>query len=143
MGASNAVVGPGFTLKVSDAGGTVYTAIAEIHDINGPGMKTKMVSVFNQQSPGKAEEQKPSKITVGDITFDISYVPTETTHNAIAGLLSLQQNGLRRNYQITNPHDAVVWSVAAYVSAFAPKWPEEDKLIAAVTLSVDGPATIA
>jgi hypothetical protein len=143
MGISNARVGPGFQLKVSDATLSVFTAVAEVHNIKGPKITTKMISVFNQTSPSKFDEMRPSKLDLGQVTIDINYIPTEVTHNAIAGLIYLQLNGFKRAFQITNPVDAVVWSWQGYVSGFEPTWPEEDKLTAAVTIDPDGPPTIA
>jgi hypothetical protein len=140
MAASNAIVGPGFQLQISDASMTNYTAIAEVQDISGPGMKTKMVSVSHQLSPSRFEEKRPSMIDAGDITFDISYVPTDSTHT---GLLALQLSQAVRNWKITNPANAVVWSGRGYVSTFSTKWPKEDRLTAALTLSIDGPIAAA
>jgi hypothetical protein len=141
--ASNARVGPGFHLQVADVTGGNYTSIAELHDISGPGSKTKMVSVLHQSSPGGVVEKRPSSIDNGDFTFEISYVPTDATHNAGTGLIALQQSRAVRNWKVINDFDAIVWSGRGYVSGFVPKWPEEAQLTAAVTLTIDGPITVA
>jgi hypothetical protein len=139
-GASNASVGPGFALQVSDSGLTNFTSIAEVHAITGPEGKVNMVSVFNQLSPGKADELRPSKITWGDITAEISYVRGDPTH---AGLLTLLANGYMRYWKITDPNSAVVWSGRCYVSGFKPEFPEDDRQKATISLSMDGPVTVA
>lgn len=140
---SNAMVGPGFLLKIdTDDAGTGFTAIAEIQEIDGVDLKTNMHKVTSQASAGGFAEQKPGVIDAQPIKGTANFLPSDTTQNATAGLIYLQINRLRRQFQITNPFNAVKWQGHCYVSEAHTKYPLDGPAVLDFTLEPDGGPTL-
>lgn len=140
-----AIGGFGTQVQIGNGGGTeVFTTIAELRDITGPGFSLDTFDVSNQSSPGAWKEFLPGLLDGGDITFDISFVPTNATHNYSAGLLKDMTNRTRRNFKIVFPNaGATTWTIPAYVTGFETGAPVNDALTASVTLRVAGQPTLA
>lgn len=134
--ATEALAAIGTLLKVGDgAASEAFTTLAEVTNISGPALGLDMVDVTNHSSPNYTEEKIPTIKRLGDVTLDISYVPTQATHNATTGLINDWENRTKRNFQIVTP-DSTTLAFAAYVSGFEPSYPVDGKIAASVTLSV-------
>lgn len=142
---TDATTGFGTILKIGDGGGPEnFTAIAEVHDISGPSLSRDTVETTHQQSTEKWKEFIAGLKDAGEVSFDISYLPTHATHDNTTGLLKDFDDGTLRNFELVFPDSgATTWSFSALVTGYEPTAPKEDKLTAAITLKVSGKPTLA
>lgn len=141
---SNAISSYGTLLKVGDgAAPENFTAIAEVKDISGPSFSLGTEEVTNYSSNGW-REFVATILDAGEISFDINFIPSETTHDVTTGLLADMVNKTKRNFQIEFPDTgATTWTFAAYVTGFELSEPVEGALGASVTLRITGQPTLA
>jgi len=135
---SSALSSQGMTIAVGDGGGPeVFTVITEVKSIDGPGGQANEIDVTDLSSTSK--EFKLGLQDEGDITLDISYLPTNTIH---AQLRSDRSAGTQRNYQITFTDTApTTWTFAALVKGFSINNAVDATTGASVTLRVTGSIT--
>ena len=142
---SDALSSFGTYLQIGD-GGTpeAFTTISEVRDISGPSLAVDTEEVTNHDSAGGWEEYVATIKRSGEVTFDINYEPTETTHDAGTGLIADMEALTFRNWQLvfTDPV-ATTWSFAAYVTGFEPSAPVAGALSASVTMKLSGEPTLA
>jgi hypothetical protein len=145
MPASNAISAFGTLLKIGDGGGTeVFTSVAEVTDISGPGFKLDVQDVTSHVSPGAFREKIPALLDAGDVKMTLSFLPTGATHSQSTGLLRDMKNRAKRNFQLVFPDvGATTWSFAAYVTGFDIKAPIDNRLQADCTLTITGQPTLA
>jgi len=132
---SEATAGPGFLLARKG------TTIAEVKDVKGPAIKTDIVDVTNQSSPGGYEEKIPTLHRSGAVTFDCHFIPGDATHDASTGLLQAYADRSLDDYtlDLQNGHQ---WAFNAFVVGFDSTAPVAGVLTAAVTLEVSGPPVL-
>lgn len=138
--ATEAVSGYGTLLKAGD--GTtpteVFTTIAEVKDISGPGMEQGTEDVTTHSSPGRAREFIPTLLDGGEVSFDVNLI-FDATQGPASGLYDDMIDGTRRNYQLAFPTDGNdVCLFAAYVTGYEPDAPVDGVLGASITLKVTG-----
>lgn len=140
---SDALAGIGVILQKGD-GGTPesFVRIAEVRDITGPALSTDVVDVTNHSSPNATEEILATLKRLGEITFDVNWVPSNATHDAVTGLLADWFNRTKRRFKSTWPDGITTWEMYAYVVRMAPSAPVADALRAGVTLRVTGEALV-
>jgi len=139
------LAGFGTLLKIGDGGGTeVFTTIAEVSNISGPGLAMDTIDVTNHSSPTAWRQYVAGLKDAGEVSFDINYTPTAATHNATTGLLKDMNDRTLRNFKLVFPDlGATTWTFAAFITGFEPSEPIDDKLTAAVTLKISGAPTLA
>ncbi len=134
----------GTLLKGGDGAETeVFTTIAEVLDISGPGLSMEPVDATSHDSDGWKEFIAGLK-DGGDVSFDIQYIPSNATHkNASGGVLYDFDQRTLRNFQLVFPDSgSTTWTFAAFVTGFEPQAPVEDKLTASLTLKISGAPTL-
>lgn len=143
--ATSAVAGIGAQLQIGDGGSPEnFTTIAEVKDISGPALAQDTVDVTNHDSTGNWEEHIGTILRSGEVTFDINYLPTDSTHDATDGLLSDKEDQTLRNFQLVFPDGSnTQWDFSALVTGFEPSAPVSDELSASVTLKISGQPTLA
>jgi hypothetical protein len=144
MGASEGVIGLGTLLKIGNgASPEVFSAIAEVKDITGPGLTSEFAEFTHQQSTGGYREYKPTFKNSGEITFKCNFLPDDTTQGfSTSGLLKDYEDQTLRNFQLLFPDTgATLASFAAYVANIQPTSPLAAALELNVTLRVTGPVT--
>ncbi len=142
MTASEGVIGRGTLLKIGDgAEPEVFTAIAEVKDINGPGLTTEFAEFTHQQSDGGYREYKPTFKSSGDVTFKCNFLPDDTTQGfETKGLLKDYEDQTLRNFELLFPDSgATKAKFAAFVANIQPTSPIASALELNVTLRVTGP----
>lgn len=141
---TNALAGYGVMLKVGDGDDPeVFTAIAEVRDIEGPELELEAKEVTSHDSGGW-REFIGTLLSGGEVSFDVNFIPTNATHSYSAGLIHDMVTRTKRNYQLVFPDTgATTWAFTALVTAFKPSGPVEDELAAEVTLQVTGQPTLA
>lgn len=144
MPASSGVSGFGVLLKIGDGGGTeVFTTIAEVRDVSGPGLTVTTFDLSNMNSPGAWMEKGAGMLDAGQVTFNVNWLVTDSTQNYTAGLLRDMVNRTRRNFRITWPVTGVNWTFAAFITNYNPTAPLNDALRSAITLTLTGQPTLA
>lgn len=119
------------------AGTEVFTTIAEITNISGPGIKMDLIDATHMESPNSFREYIPSLLDGTEISFDLNYLPGDTNQG---GLREDQLARAIRNYQIVwTDEDGSTDSFAGYVTDFTPSAKIDDKLSASATIKITGP----
>ena len=135
---TNAIPAFGATLKK----GT--TAIAEVLDISGPNLSRATIDATSHGSTGGWKEYLAGVKDGGEVSFTVQYVPTNSTHDASTGLLSLLDDTTPSTFSLVFPDSgSTTWTFNGWVTAFHPSAPVEGKLTAAVTIKVTGQPTLA
>lgn len=135
----------GTLLKVGDgAGPEVFTAIAEVKDISGPTISLATAEVTHQQSTDGFDEFVGTINSGGEVTFAVNYIPTDATHDATDGLISICKAKTLNNFQLVFPDGAsTTWTFAALVTRVSPTAPVNGALTGDVTLKISGSPTLA
>jgi hypothetical protein len=136
------VIGLGTLLKIGDgAEPEVFTAIAEVKDITGPGLTREFAEVTHQQSSGGYREYKPTFKNSGDVTFKCNFLPDDEIQGfSTTGLLKNSEDGTLRNFELLFPDSgATKAAFAAYVANIQPTAPVGSALELNVTLRSTGP----
>lgn len=120
--------------RAGDESPSVYTAILQVSNINGPTASANEIDVTNLQSTAK--EFVTGLVDYGQVTFDIILDRNNATHT---GLKNDLDNNTVRSYQIETP-DGVVESFEARVSGLDQNIQTDDAVKASVTLRLTGPS---
>lgn len=141
---TNALAGFGVMLKRGDGESPeVFTAIAEVKDIDGPELEAEMKEVTSHDSPEGWREYIPTLLSGGEVSFDLNFIPTHATHGYSTGMVSDLVNRRKRNYQLVFPDSgSTTWAFEALVANFKTAGPVEDELGAEVTLQITGKPTL-
>lgn len=133
--------GKGVQLQLSDGGATpVYTAIAEVVDIDGPGISVPIVETTHATST--AAEKKGGIPDYGEVQIEANWLPANATHDDSTGLVSIL-DGSTNDFKIVWPDtDATEWAFSGILSNFRPRAGTTSKLGFSATLTVDGGLTI-
>jgi len=144
MAASAATAGIGTLLKIGDAATPeVFTTIAEVLDITGPGLTSDLVDITNMDSAASWEESLPTILRSGEITFSVNFLPTNTTQSSTAGLINDFENRTNRNFQLVfTDTPATTWSISGYVTNVSPSAPVAAQLTMDVTIKLTGQPTL-
>lgn len=134
----------GTLLKIGDGGGSeVFTTIAEVTDITGPGLTLETLDTLSHSSSGGWRERIPTFLDGGEVSFEINYDPSAATHNNTTGLVRDLRTRTKRNFQLVFPTAGnPMWVFSAYVTNFEPGAPADGMLTASVTLMISGPPTL-
>ncbi|WP_046501620.1 phage tail tube protein [Streptomyces odonnellii] len=131
--------GYGVQLKRGDgADPEVFTAIANITNLTGPGLSRNTIDVTAHDSPDRYMEFIGGLIDGGDVSVDVNYNPA--VHDSLVADL---EDDDPRNYQIVFPDPAATtWTVPGIMTGFEPSAPVDDKLSASLTFKVAGKPTL-
>lgn len=141
MPASNAISAFGTRFLAGDGGGVeVFTDIAEIRDIDGPGVMTDTTETTQHLSPDATKEYLPTLKDLDDISFELGFVPTDPTHDLTTGMLKDWFDRTRRNYRIIFP-DGTTWGLTGFVTGFKIQAQLANSLIANATIKLTGGIT--
>lgn len=134
--ATGARAGFGALLKRGDGGNPeAFTTIAEVTNIGEVTTKLNVVDATHMESADAHMEKIPTILESGDITVDLNFLPGDTTQTA---LRNDAMNRSLRNFQITVPGTAKVFSFSAYVTSIGPAIPHDGKMVQSVTLTPTG-----
>lgn len=145
MPATQATIGYGTLLKRGDGGSPeVFAAIAEVVGITPPQAVADDVEVTHLSSPNRTKEFIQGMIDAGEASFSINWLPSDSTHDELTGLLANQISGAVKNWQVVLPNALLTWTFPGYVKSFEPdEITAGDKLGASVTIKVTGASTYA
>lgn len=121
------------------AGTEVFTTIAEVTNITGPGVSFELIDATHMESPDAFREYLPSLLDGTQVTLELNYLPADSNQY---GLREDQLARTLRNFQIIWPDSgSTTDQFAAYVTDFTPSAQIADKLSASCTLKISGPIT--
>lgn len=135
----------GIALQIGDgADPEVFTEIAEVTNLTGPGMSAAVIDVTSHDNDSAWREKLATLLDPGEITLELNFVPTEDTHDATSGLVGDFQGRTRRSFKLVFPDaGSTTWEFAGYVTAFSPSGPVDGALTASCTITIDGVPTLA
>lgn len=139
---SNALSAYNTLLKIGDGGGPeVFTTIAEIFNLTGPGLSAEVIDVTHMESIDRFREKIVGILDAGELSFEMSWIPDNTVH---AGFITDFKARTKRNFELIWPDTAgTKWEIAAFITSMEPSAPVDDKLTESVTLTISGSPTLA
>ncbi len=112
----------------------VFSTIARVADISGPGIKRDTYDGTTHDSPEQWEEIVAGIKRSGEVTLDVRYSPL--IHDS---LLADVDDKTARSYRLVWPTEPVItWQLKMWITGFEPKAPHDDLLAASVTFKVTG-----
>lgn len=135
----------GVLVKMSDGGSPeVFTTIAEVLDVSGPGFKLTSIDVTNQDSTNHWREKIGGLLDGGQLTFSCNWIPSGTTQGNTAGLLYLLRTRTKRNVKVVWPDSlSTTWTLPVIVTEFSPDNAQDGQMKVSITLDVAGEPTLA
>ena len=132
--------GKGAALQRGDgAEPEVFTTIANTTSIEGPGIERENIDVTAHDTANNYMEFVPGLVDPGEVEIEVNYDPA--LHDA---LVADFDDNVPRNWQLVFPDPAATtWSFSAFITAFSPEAPVDDKLAASMTFKVTGKPVLA
>lgn len=116
----------------------VFTALANVTSIKGPGIKRDTIDVTAHDSANAYMEFVGSLKDGGEVDVDVNYDPAK--HDT---LIADFDDENPRNYQLVFPDQAATtWTFKAILTEFQPEAPYDDKLAASLKFKVSGKPTL-
>ena len=139
-----AIFAQGTLLKIGDgAGSETFTTVAESMTIKGLSLTRATVDVTSHDSTGGFREYIGGLADGGEVSFDINYIPSNSTHNNTTGALSKLVNNTRTNFKLVFPDSGTTtWSFGGFVSKFEPEEAIDRQIKASITIKVSGKPTL-
>lgn len=141
MPSGTVVSGLGTQLKRGDGGGPeTFTTIPKVRNLKGPSFETTMLDTTALDTAGGFETFIPGLKSPGSITFELDFMPDDTTHQKILGDWV---NNTLRNFQILWPDGVTLWAFSAYVKKpTSPDAQPNAVLTGQVELQISGAPTL-
>lgn len=134
--ATQTKIGHGSKLEIFDVGSPGWFEFAEIVSISGPSMTRDAVDATHSQSPGGWREFIPGLKDGGECTCEMNFVPANVT---TAEILATFNSDSLISCRVSFPDSpATVWTFDAFITAFEPETPLEDKMAATVSFKISG-----
>jgi hypothetical protein len=134
MAASSATIGYGAILKKG------ATAIAEVVSISGPGLSRDTTEVTHLTSDDNAKEFIGGMVDGGEVSFEINYLPGNTTHQTL--ITDLYTTGAATYTIVLTDGSSSEWTFSAIVTGFELNGLETSgKISANVSMKVTGKPT--
>ncbi|TXH19321.1 MAG: outer capsid protein Hoc [Hyphomicrobiaceae bacterium] len=141
MSATEGTSGFGTLLKRGN-GATVevFTTVAEVKSISGPGLSMETIDATHMESPNAFRELLPSFKNAGEVTLEMNFLPANANQQ---GLITDFQNRTKRNWKLVFPDTATTtWSFSGYITGFSPSAAVDSILTASATIAVTGDVDI-
>lgn len=127
---------------------SVWTTIAQVRDISGPGLASEQIEVSHRQS--RYRRYVAGMLDGGEVTFQIVFDPDHASHDPTLtnSMFAYAVSGDTAPFRITFPGAVgvvedgnTIASFAAFVANFEISSPLEDGLLADLTLKISGDIT--
>jgi predicted secreted protein len=147
MTALNARLAQGTALWIAnDATGTGKILVAEVTSISGPTMSSDLIDVTSQESSGGFREKIIGLTDPGELSFDIFFNQTVTSHGMNDGVPTTENPGLLgvfsgkliKYFQLKLPSAMGIWQFQGVVNGFEIDASVDDALKASVTIALSG-----
>ena len=117
-----------------------FTTIAQVLDISLPAPTTQFEETTNHSSAGYVERMA-SIVDSGEVSFDVNWIPTDSTHDPATGLWADMVAKTLRHFSVTLTEGSSM-TFSAYVASVAPSAPVVGPYTASVTLQITGAVTL-
>jgi len=137
---TNAKIGLGISFAIGDgASPEVFTAVAEVTGISGPGFDRDSVDATHTGSPGNRREFIPGLSDEGSFTINLNF-----TSVAYSALDLEKPKTVVTNYQVLFPSGAqtVQWDFAGFMTGLEADAPLEDVMSAVATFKITSVPTL-
>lgn len=132
MAATTAKLGFGVLFKRST------TVIAEVLSVQGPGYSRDTVEATHTESPSNFKEYISGLADAGEVTLSLHFLSDATQEQLLTDLGSMTSV----SYNIVFPTPtAKTCTFSAFITAWEPSAPHDDKMTLAVTLKITGKPT--
>lgn len=130
----------GFGTIIQRGGGEtpteIFTPISEVLDIDGPEQKLMTEDATNMESPnGWVEKISLGVKEAGNVTFQMHFLPDDTTHALLRSDLNL---GTKRNFRIVVAGATKRWEFAGFVETIGASHPVKGKMVRPVSIVITG-----
>lgn len=129
----------GITVGYGDgASPEVFTTIANVTGVDGPSKENPEIDVTDLSSTAK--EFIPGLVDNGEITLNLNFDVSNTTHDAVLDDLDA---GTSRNYKITfaNVSPSIAWTFNAFPRSFPVTAGVDQAATGTLTLRINGAVT--
>lgn len=131
-----AISGHGSLISFQSSPGGAWTEVAELGDLTPPQLSRNTFDVTNQNDD--IDAYIAGVLRRSEVTFPISLLLNDTSHDEAVGLQSLIIANTRTGFKFSFP-DGTNWIFSGMVSQFAPTNPVDGPLRANVTVRPSGP----
>lgn len=119
-----------------------FTSIANVTSIGGPERTRETIDVTSHDSPDQWMEFVGGLKDGGEISLELNYDPTESTHDLDDDF----DDVLPRNYRIVilpGTDDEYTWTISGILTQLGDEFPYDDKMSRNMTCKVTGKPTLA
>lgn len=140
--ASQAIFAQGTLIKRETATPGTYETIAECKSISGPSLDTDDIDVTTHDGSEGFHEYIAGLKEGGELSFDINWNPTLSTHSVASGLLAnyMEDGDKKKNWRVYMPEASVAsgiyFAFRGYVKTFGVNAPVDDVLSASVSIKL-------
>jgi hypothetical protein len=140
---STALLGYGSIFEIEDDNSPgLFVPMSEVISITPPSAKLDQIDVTHMTSPNRRREFISGLIDGGEVSFDMNFIPGNTSDDRLFQLLTLPVGSSRsRNLRLSYPN-GVTWSFAGELVGYEPTVKHDDKMTATVTFKVSGDVTV-
>lgn len=114
----------------------VFTTLAGVTSIDGPGLTRNVIDVSAHDSPNGYMQFRGGMRDPGEVSLKVNYQPS--SHDALVADLDVPDP---INYRMTFPNGAT-WTFPAVMKEFKQSAPYDNKLTADISFKVSGKPTI-
>lgn len=139
---SDGIGGMGIQLKRGDGGSPseTFTAVAEVRNVSGIGVELGTWDATVHSRTDFFTKLKAGLKTLKPITFELNWIPTNSTHkNAAGGIVYEIDQRREGNWQLVFPDSgSTTWTFEALVTDLDIESPTAEGLMGSVTLTPTG-----
>lgn len=140
MAASKGRHSYGTTLGIDPAGGTSYTAIAEVIDLDQSGLKVTKTSLTNLASPSATMENTPGFVDPGQLKAKLNF--TEAQFALFLTYLRTASMSMEITYPKAGAQTVAATLVGkGQIAEIGQTFPDDDRITVDVTFDASGPWT--
>jgi predicted secreted protein len=133
-----------FLKRGNAASPEVFSTVAQVRSIVGPGISGNVVDITTHSAADPWRTKIVTLLDAGDVSFDISFIPTEASHSSTTGLLADFKARTLRNWQLVFPDSvSTTWLFSGYVTKFSNSEPVDGVLLASIVITITGEPTFA
>ena len=130
----------GTTLGLDPAGGTSYTTVAEVIEINGEGVEVSRTKMSNLTSPNAYHEKRPGFADAGQVTFKCTW--TKAQYSTFLTNIRTALMAWKVTFPLVGAESVPsTWACAGHLSKLGFAVPEDDRITNDVTVDVSGKPT--
>jgi hypothetical protein len=138
MAETEASIGYGSKIEISQDGGSTWQPGGEVNDITPPSNSVDLVDATHMQSPNGDKEYILGLNDPGECSFTLNFVPGSTADQMYQAVKAARE---RVKVRITYPN-LVTWTFSGLLTAYNPSIPTADKMTATVTFKVSGSTVV-